>query len=163
MNKLIIFIPLFIVFSPSVMPQSTFWINKGGTGNETDVSLDTLPGGNIVMAYTTTSTASGVADFGFEVWPKGTNSPGVETQIRTSAIELLQNIKQDKGDIYLLGRGLNPSVSAQNRPLMLKIGSTASVLSSFFSHHASWDILLRDFWPDWIPSGIHYRSPVGYA
>lgn len=138
MNKLIILLSVLVSFSTSVLSQSTFWVIKGGVGDETDVSLDTLPGGNIAMAYTTKSTASGVADFAFEVWPKGASSPSVEAQIGTSAIELLQNIKQYKGDIYLLGRGLQGSVSSQNRPLMLKIDSTGSVLSSFFSHHASY-------------------------
>lgn len=137
MNKLIVFISFLIVFPASVMSQGTFWIIKGGAGNETDVSLDTLPGGNIVMAYTTNSTASGVADIVFEVWPKDANSPSTEVLIGTSSTELLQNIKQHNGEVYLLGRGQIPSVSSQTRPLMLRIDSVGSVLSSFFSHHAS--------------------------
>lgn len=135
MNKLIVFISFLIVFPASVMSQGTFWIVKGGTGNETDVSLDTLPGGNIVMAYTTKSTASGVADIVFEVWPKTANSPSVEVMIGTSVAELLHNIKQYNGDLYLLGRG--QLISSQTRPLMLKIDSTGSVLSSYLTHHSS--------------------------
>lgn len=135
MNKLIVLISFLVIFPSSMMSQGTFWIVKGGIGNELAPSLDTLPGGNVAMAYGTTSTSSGVHDIVFEVWPKTANSPSVEVMIGTSFAELLHNIKQYNGDLYLLGRG--QLISSQTRPLMLKIDSTGSVLSSYLTHHSS--------------------------
>lgn len=137
MNKLILLLSCTFLFSLSLTAQSTFWVVKGGSANEFNPSLDTLPGGNIVLAYTTLSTVSGVSDIVFEVWPKAASSPSTEVMIGSSQTELLHNMKEYRGELYLIGQGVNSAVSGNSRPMMLRIDSTGSVLSSFLSHHPS--------------------------
>ncbi|MEM7371938.1 MAG: T9SS type A sorting domain-containing protein [Bacteroidota bacterium] len=122
----------FTIFSYS---QNTFWIVKGGAGDEVgnyrSAHLDTTAGGNLLWLYNTTSTPSGSEDIVMEVWPKGGNSPQAELFLGYPNHIRLNNLQRYQDQLYLSTAMVNPAVSSNTRAGLIRLDTNGVYISSF--------------------------------
>lgn len=120
------------------MAQSSFWVVKGGTGDEgtpyRSSHLDTTAGGDIIWMYNTRSNPTSDYDLVMEIWPQGAMNPSREYLISTAQAELLHNLYTYQSEIYIAGAALNPAVVNNGRAFTARMDTTGNVISTFLQH-----------------------------
>lgn len=126
---------LFSLILFEVPAQSTFWVVKGGVGDEAypyrSAHLDTTDGGDIIWMYNTRSNVANQFDMAMEIWPQQATSGSGEFILGTSNTELLHNIYTYESEVYVLGQAVNPSVSIRGRPFMVRLDTIGNTKASF--------------------------------
>ncbi|MEZ4851868.1 MAG: T9SS type A sorting domain-containing protein [Bacteroidia bacterium] len=132
---------LFILVLNQSIAQNTFWIVKGGSGNEAgnyyDALLDTTDSGNLVWVYNTTSTANGNSSIVMEKWERDSTSAYSELILGSSSSELLHGFEIYEDEMFILGRAISPSIASGSRPYIVRADTNGNVLATFLSHNTS--------------------------
>ena len=88
--------------------QNTFWIVKGGSGDEVGAyrgaHLDTTAAGNLIWFYNTQSIGTGYYSMAMEKWTRDGNSPYSELILGSAAHEQLHGFSLYNNEMYILGR-----------------------------------------------------------
>lgn len=128
----------FILICNQLIAQNTFWIVKGGTGNEVGsfwgAQLDTTDNGNLVWVYNTSSTSNGNGSILMEKWERDNNSPSSETFLGSLAQESLHGFRIYKDEMFIIGRARFTSVSSGSRPYIVRADTNGNTLTNFLSH-----------------------------
>lgn len=134
--KTILAVSIFLLAASLSSAQSTFWIVKGGTGEEVgtyrSAHLDTTSAGSLLWLYNSSSTTSGVNDIVMEVWPKGASSPVTELFLGSTNFVRLLNLQTYEDELYLSTALVNPSVSgSETRAGLIRLDTHGIYQSSF--------------------------------
>lgn len=137
MKKLVSILAIFL-FTTLGYSQNTFWIVKGGIGDEAasnrSSQLDTTTGGNLLWLYNTTSPPTGGNNIAMEVWPKGSTAPSTELLLVSPYSLLMHNLQVYKDEIYLSTAMINPAVSNNSRPGVARLDTNGGFISSFMAN-----------------------------
>ncbi len=133
--KKLVSILVVLLFTALAHSQNTFWLVKGGTGDEVgnyrSAHLDTTAGGNLIWLYNSTSTTTGSQDIVMEIWPKGGNSPQTELFLGCPSFVRLNNLQMYQDELYLNTALVNPAVVANSRAGLVRIDTNGTYISSF--------------------------------
>ncbi|MFK7924653.1 MAG: hypothetical protein AB8H47_22035, partial [Bacteroidia bacterium] len=129
-----------LLFATLGYSQNTFWIVKGGTGDEAQhhasSQLDTTAGGNLLWLYNSSSTPTGVRNIVMEVWPKGSISPSSELLLAAPYDNLVHNMQIYNDEVYLSAAILTATTNPNSRAGLIRLDTNGVFISSF-AHNGS--------------------------